>query len=386
MGKVRTLYQKAKTGKIHFWKAWTEGAEVVVEHGTMGGKSVINRYTAKATNVGKKNERNPEEQALFEVNSLYNKKLDKKYCETIEEAEKGVYLPMTAHSSDVPSKRAKISFPAIVQRKYNGLRCMANWREDSNQNYLPQPYLMSRGNKQYKVNHIEAELSKILPKKDALDGELYKHGMALAHINSFVKKWRPIESEVIEYHVYDYPYINGKSLIQSKRLEALEKLSKKFKGTHIVFVESYEVNSWEEVEAYEKQFVEEGYEGAIVRDMNGTYEFGNRSDALLKVKTFKDDEFEVVGHDVEISNINGNEIRAVVWICKNKFKSPDGSYKTFEVRPKGTFEERAEMLNSVQDYIGKKLTVKYFELTPDNIPFHGVGLHFRLDEDLPDED
>lgn len=378
MGKVKTLYQKAKTGKIHFWKAWTEGPEVVVEHGTMGGKAVVNRYTAEATNVGKKNERNPEQQAIFEVNSLYNKKLDKKYCESIEEAEKGKFLPMLAHSSDVLTKRAKINFPARVQRKYNGLRCMADWRKNN-------IFLMSRGNKQYKVNHIEEELSKILPKNDALDGELYKHNMALAHVNSFVKKWRPGESEVIEYHVYDYPYINGKSLVQSKRLEALEKLSKKFKGTHIVYVESYEVNSWEEIESYEKQFVEEGYEGAIVRDMNGTYEFGNRSDSLLKVKTFKDDEFEVVGYDVEISNINDNRIEAVVWICKNKFKSPDGTYKTFEVRPKGTFEERAEMLAHVQDYIGKKLTVKYFELTPDNIPFHGSGVCFRLDEDMPDE-
>jgi len=381
MGEIKygnILYQKAKTGKIHQWRAWTNGGEVVVEHGTMGGKLVVNRYMAEPTNVGRANERNAKEQAIFEVESLYKKKLDKKYNDSIEEASEDKYLPMLAHNADIPSKRAKIKFPARVQRKYNGLRCMANWRNQS-------IFLMSRGNKQYNVHHIEEELAKILPTKDALDGELYNSNLSLQKINSLVKKWKPEESTIIEYHVYDYPYINGKSLVQSKRLAALKKLKEKFKGTHIVYVESYEVNSWEEIEAYEKQFVKEGYEGAIVRDLNGTYEFGNRSNALLKVKTFKDDEFEVVGYDIEKSNINGNEIEAVVWICKNKFKSPDGTYKNFEVRPKGTFIDRAEQLADVQSYIGKKLTVKYFELTPDNIPFHGTGMHFRLDEDLLDE-
>ncbi|KKK86060.1 hypothetical protein LCGC14_2767050, partial [marine sediment metagenome] len=38
---VKTLYQKAKTGKIHYWKAWSEGGEVVVEHGAKGGKPIV---------------------------------------------------------------------------------------------------------------------------------------------------------------------------------------------------------------------------------------------------------------------------------------------------------------------------------------------------------
>jgi DNA ligase-1 len=378
MTKIKTLYQKAKTGKIHFWRGWTENDEVVLEHGTLDGKSVTNRYTAKPTNVGKKNERNGEQQALFEVESQYKKKLDGKYCTTIKEAKRGKFLPMRAKRSDDQNRKDNINFPARVQRKYNGLRCMADWR-------LENIYLMSRGNKQYHVKHIEEELAKVLPKDDALDGELYKHQMILSDINSLVKKWQPVKSEVIEYHVYDYPIIKGETLIQSERLKKLEELKKKCQGTHIVVVESYVVNSWKEIEKYAKQFEKEGYEGAIVRDLLGMYEFGYTSDYLLKVKSFKDDEFEVVDYDVEIQNINGRRTEAVVWLCKNKFKSPDGTYKIFEVRPKGTFKDRAKMLKNVKQYIGKKLTVKYFELTKENIPFHGVGLHFRIEEDLPVE-
>ena len=377
-GHGQILYQKAKTGKIHQWRAWTNGGEVVVEHGEMGGKLVINRYMAEPTNVGRANERTATEQAQFEVESLYKKRLDKKYCESIEEANETKFLPMLAHNSDVASKRKKITYPCYVQRKYNGLRCMANIRDGK-------VFLMSRGNKQYRVQHIEAQLKKILNKSDALDGELYNHNISLQDTNSLVKKWQPGQSEIINYVVYDYPLIKGKSLKQKKRIDYLMSMKEKVKDTNIIVSEVYTVNSWDEIVTYEKQFVAEGYEGAIIRTFDGDYEFGNRSDSLLKVKTFKDDEFVVVDHDVEISNINGNEIHAVVWICKNKFKSPDGTYKTFEVRPKGSFESRAEQLKNVNDYIGKKLTVKYFELTPDNIPFHGTGMHFRLEEDLPDE-
>lgn len=382
MGKIKNgkiLYQKARTGKIHQWKAWTNGGEVVVEHGEIGGKLVVNKYNAEPTNVGRANERSAAQQAIFEVKSLYKKKLDKKYCESIEEAKKEKFLPMTAQDTKIESKKRKITYPCYVQRKYNGLRCMANWRDG-------RVYLMSRGNKRYDVPHIEGALEGVLGKKDALDGELYQKACSLQLINSLVKKWIPEESEIIEYHVYDYPIINGESLIQEERAKALKKLRAEFKhNPHIKIVETLVANSWEDIVAYERQFVKEGYEGAIVRLRNGVYEFGNRSDSLLKVKTFQDKEFVVVGHKIEESNINGNKISAVVWICKNDMKSPDGTIKTFEVRPKGTFEDRAEQLKNVKDYIGEKLTVKFFDRTPDNIPFHATGIVFRLKEDLPDE-
>ena len=376
---AKILYQKAKTGKIHYWKAWSEGGEVVVEHGAKGGKPIVNRYTAEATNVGRANERTPAQQAIFEIKALYKKRLDKKYCTTIKEAEEDKYLPMTAQSGETISKRNKITYPAYVQRKYNGLRCMSNWRDDS-------IYLMSRGNKQYIVNHIMEQLGKHLNKGDALDGELYTHGLSLQRINSLVRKWKPGESEVINYIVYDYPYIGEKSLQQKARITALKKLKKKFKNTNIIIAEAFEVNSWEEAVAYEKQFVEEGYEGAIIRTFDGVYEFGNRSDSLIKVKSFFDAEFEVVDFDIEKSDINGKQIDAVLWICRNDQKSSDGTYKLFEVRPKGSFESRAEQLKNAESYIGKKLTVKFYSRTEDNIPSHASGLVFRLKEDLPNED
>ena len=43
------------------------------------------------------------------------------------------------------------------------------------------------------------------------------------------------------------------------------------------------------------------------------------------------------------------------------------------MRPKGTYAQRSEWLKNIDTLIGKLLTVKYAELTPDGVPFHPTG-------------
>jgi DNA ligase-1 len=47
------------------------------------------------------------------------------------------------------------------------------------------------------------------------------------------------------------------------------------------------------------------------------------------------------------------------------------------VRPRGTHEDRADLFKDGDSYIGKKLTVRYQELTEDGIPRFPVGIAFR---------
>ncbi len=67
----------------------------------------------------------------------------------------------------------------------------------------------------------------------------------------------------------------------------------------------------------------------------------------------------------------GLEKGCVIWICK----TPKG--QEFAVRPRGTHEERAELFSDADSYVGKKLTVRYQELTTDGLPRFPVGLTFR---------
>ena len=50
---------------------------------------------------------------------------------------------------------------------------------------------------------------------------------------------------------------------------------------------------------------------------------------------------------------------------------------TFVVRPRGSFELRRQWMKDINSIIGKKLTVRYQELTDDGIPRFPVGISIR---------
>lgn len=351
--KSKILFQRTKTGAINQWRIYTIDNIIYTEYGQVGGKlQTTCGVECKPTNVGRVNERNPTQQAEFEAEVQIKQQLRLKYSYTTEEACKVRIQPMLANDG----KKAKLSFPVDVQRKYDGLRCLTVW-EDGNLKFR------SRGNKPYAIAHIERELLKIIPEDMMTDGELYIHGMSLQQINSLVK-CDQVESLKLEYHIYDAP---GEGTWQERRTK-LESI--KFNDI-IKFVETFTVNSVEEIVKLHDQFIQEGYEGAIIRLHDGQYEFGKRSRSLLKWKKFEDKEFEIVGMGVG----TGKMSECPVFLCKN-----DINDLTFNVVPLGTMEARKEML--MQDNIGKLLTVKFIGRTEAGIPKFGVGKIIRLAEDL----
>ena len=126
------------------------------------------------------------------------------------------------------------------------------------------------------------------------------------------------------------------------------------------------MNNEEDIHAAQARFVEEGYEGAMVRNLKGAYRIGKRSADLQKVKTFLDDEFEIVG----FTQGTGGETGCVVWVCKTS------SGDEFSVRPRGTREERQEYFRT------EMLTSQYAygeipRVTDDGIPRFPIGISIR---------
>ena len=360
-----TLYHTGKSGAIYTWNIWTEGADIVTLYGQIDGKKQIARKTAVGKNLGKINETSPDEQAILEANAMHKKKTDLKYSFSIEEAKKEVFLPMLATSFD--KRLDKVTYPVDVQPKLDGCRCMAFWEGDSVR-------LMSRGGKYWECSeHIAKQLEKVLPKNSVLDGELYVHGATFQEITKLVKKTRD-ENATVEYHVYDVPRWKGESGDWTERFDILsEELWELLKNCQSVeTVPTYEANNEDEVYKLQSEFLENGYEGAIVREMNGEYRFGYRSRSLLKVKNFMDEEYEIVDFTTGVGKFDGS----IVWICK----TDDG--QEFKVVPQGTMEERQEAYETASNFIGEMLKVKFFELTDDGIPRFPVGLGIRLAEDM----
>ena len=346
----RWLYQKTKTGATNIWRAWNEGSKIFTEYGQLGGKLQITVGTeAIATNVGRSNERNPVQQAEFEVEAMYKNQLRLKYSETVEESSNTRIQPMLASDGH----KVKFTFPVDVQRKYDGLRCM---RVEGGK-------LLSRGNKTYSVKHIEEELSRLFPENVMTDGELYIHSISLQQLNSLVKKNQK-DSINLEYHIYDIP---GSGLWKDRK----QRFPTHYDAPHIHFVETFTVNSIKEIVKLHDQFIQEGYEGAIIRLPDGVYEFGKRSKSLLKWKVFEDKEFKIVGMKLG----TGKMSECPIFACKN-----DINDKIFDVVPLGTMEARKEMLK--ESNIGKLLTVKFIGRTEDGIPKFAVGKVFRDEKDL----
>ena len=140
-----TLYHEARTGKLHSWRVWTEGAHIWTEYGTDEGEKNRTCKLAIAKNVGKKNATTAEQQAEREAQAMWQKKLDRKYRRNRDAARETVFLPMLAH--DWTKQKKLPEMPVDTQPKLDGVRCMAYWKEDN-------VILMSRAGKEYTVPHI----------------------------------------------------------------------------------------------------------------------------------------------------------------------------------------------------------------------------------------
>lgn len=357
-----SLYHRGSKGELRIWTVSTEGNMVKTEYGIVGGAMQNSSYKCYAKNVGKKNATTDETQAHADALSDWNYKIERKYSLTPEGTEKPLIQPMLAKD-----KTDKIKYPCYGQPKLDGVRCMSFWNEEDR--IIP----LSRGNKEWlTVGHIVNELNSLLGKDSMFDGELYIHGMRFQAITKLVGSIKP-ETCTLEYHIYDMPSVDGDDTLPfCDRLEGMKTLSLASNGL-VKMVETVVLNSWEEVKAYETKCVEAGYEGAIVRNADGKYRFGYRSSDLIKIKSFQDSEFKVI----DCREGEGKMEGSAVFICQN-----DINDETFDVIVACSMEERKEMFDNMNDYIGRILTVKHFGRTDKGLPRIATGKAFRLAEDL----
>ena len=123
----------------------------------------------------------------------------------------------------------------------------------------------------------------------------------------------------------------------------------------------------EDVKIKHDEYVADGYEGVMIRNMDAPYELNKRSKHLQKYKEFMDEEFKIVGFKEGVGDAKGT----VVWICE----LPDG--RKFSVRPKGSVARKKFLFKHGNEYIGKLLTVIFFEYTTDGFPRFPVGKDIR---------
>tara|TARA_B100000287_G_scaffold434651_1_gene499736 strand:- start:351 stop:1526 length:1176 start_codon:yes stop_codon:yes gene_type:complete len=378
--KLPTLYKLTTAGAIQQWQIVVDGDKYRTISGQKDGKKIQNKWTVcKPKNVGRANATTGEEQAIKEAVAKHDKKLESGYHLNVENIKKKkFYEPMLAQDFKNKNRQKEVMFsidesgvgaPVFSQPKLDGIRCIA-MREG----------LFTRTGKEITaVPHISEALEPFFEKypNAVLDGELYNHKykddfnkiIHLVRKQNLTDEHLAESEEMIQYHIYDAPVI-GKGF--GGRYNWTEKdsfsdrtsiLDAQFpnlgldKEDCLVLVETIEIHGREQLDRCYEDYVDAGYEGQMIR-LDGPYE-NKRSPRLLKRKDFIDEEYKILGYEEG----KGNRVGTIKHF---QFESKTG--KPFNSNVKGTFEYLADLLQNAESLIGKKATVKYFNLTPDGVP------------------
>ena len=350
------LYMRDNTGAIREWAISCSEDTIIIRYGQKGGAM---QYQKEVVEHGKAT-RSLEEQIQSRMASRILKQRDKGYVPCLDEAKfrgktvntLGLPKPMLAQKID---KVKNINYThAVIQPKFDGNRCLIYRKDGVNRAYT------RNGKHIESIDHILADLE--LWDGMIVDGELYCHGYPLQTIVSWIKR-KQENTLKLNYHLYDVVAPNSTYKTRSELIRTIPK------GKAISPVYGDPIASYEDALVAFRGFRAQGYEGAILRTNDTGYEDGKRSKSLIKIKEWEDDEFYVI--DVHPSSDGWGILE-----CQINDR-PAGD--TFRVSAPGTIEQKREILLSKVNYIGRRVTVEYANITADGVPFHPVAINFRED-------
>ena len=343
------LYQKKATGKIHSWKiavvsTGNKPPLIRTEYGQVNGKiTITDKIITKAKGKNTLLEQAKQE-ALSKWTLMKNKKGD---TAIMKNTTKRVIRPMLAKT--YKPTESKIEFPVYIQPKLDGVRCLAQ----SNK-------MVTRSGKTfYPFEHIQRDLRAMYKKHKLsdnvyVDGELYTPELSFQRINGLtnIKDKATTERDKadimkIRYYVFDMFDLSDLQKPFKERRVIISRIAKSF--PNIVVVDTEIVKNKRELQAKHDEYVKEGYEGTILRIIDGTYELNKRSSNLWKYKDFEDAEFKIVGYKEGTGRAEGT----VIWRVVTK----DGI--EFDALQSGPYEIRRQYFNDAEKYIGKKVTIRY---------------------------
>lgn len=399
--KLQTLYKRTRTGAVQYWEIETQvltdnTAMIVKTSGQYGTDKPLEHTKAvtEGKNLGRSNFTTPQQQAELEAKSDWKKKQDEGYktCESLgishadNPTSSGEFLwkvnnvvyqtfkevleaalpryntdssgqikPMLAQSV----KWNRVVFPCHVQPKYDGTRALAIYDGTTVK-------FISRTGKEYTtLGHIKTELEAKLSDPVVLDGEIYSHELSFQEIVAAVKKQRD-DSLKLRFRVYDVVT----DQVWTERRAFVDQLTSTISWETMHSVPTLTCNSEQEVEDLHVHYVSEGYEGVMIRLADGTYDQGQRSSNLLKVKQYDTNEFAFMSFE-----LGQRGVEDLIAVCSAK--CTDGVWhETFKAKMQGTVAQKQELYTNQPPQM-TLLTVKHHGYTNDGLPRFPIGVTFR---------
>lgn len=362
------LFARTNTGAVQSWTVEVEGDQYRTVYGQVGGKFQTTNWTkCYPTNEGRANERNAEQQALFEAEALWKKKMESGYFKNIYDVDNETFIePMLAKKFE--DYQDELVYPLYSQAKLDGCRAIAT-----------KEGLFSRNGKKYVCSpHISEALKDFFKEFPGaiLDGELYNHDLKhdFNKLMSLIKKTKPTQKDLqesaqsVQYWVYD---LVDKERQFITRYKFISDYLPQHSALRVVPTDL--ANDIKELDELYGKYVGDGFEGQMVRD-NKRYE-NKRSKHLLKRKEFQDEEYKIL----DIIQGEGNKTgMAGAMVFKNEFGHE------FNSNIKGSREFLTELWKDKENLIGRLATVQFFNKTPDKaLPRFPYVTRIRCEQDLP---
>lgn len=288
--------------------------------------------------------------------------------------------PMLAVEADLD----RLKYPLFVGVKYDGVRAL-----------VIGGVVMSRSLKPIRNKRVQEIFGK--PEYNGLDGELIVGDIYATDV--FQKTTSGVMSfdknPDVKFYVFDdwsmpeLDYKSRKSLVRCKL--------KRSPCEHIVDATAFVVKNREGIDALLKTQSTKGGEGLILRYPEAPYKYGRstlKQGALLKVKFFEQDEFEVVGFVEQMQNTNE--------ATENELGRTERSSSKAGLVPKGTLgsitlkygdmlfncgtgfddEQRQEIWDNRDSYLSKLASVKYMSVGAKDLPRFPVFVGWRHEDDM----
>lgn len=295
------------------------------------------------------------------------------------------FRPLLAATIETTDQFEKLNYPMIGSPKVDGVRIVCH--------HTLGP--VTRSLKPVKNLHIRALLA--ADELKFFDGEVTlgpPNGQSV--FNDTIRATQTHDGAPdITYHVFD-TYGIGINEYRSRLANTADRIKHLNTQPAFGFVQMLEwvyLDGPGAVAAYEAKQVEAGYEGIMLRHIQGRYKFGRstlKEQILLKLKRWQDDEAEVIGFEALQRNQNvqtRNNLGLAERSTHKAGKVDDSllgkllvSHHTFGRFSIGSGLDvalREEIWNNQEKYLGKQVTFKYMPYGSIDAPRFPIFKCFR---------
>ena len=260
----------------------------------------------------------------------------------------------------------KIEGNWIAEPKLDGLRCVMIFRNHECD------VLSRNGKPLYNLGHIVALLRPQI-KDGVVDGEVFSTNWNES--DSIVRSSKAVKgSENLKFYVFDFiPLDEWDAKVGHMPLCDRKTVLRKLVPDNtpsIVKVSYLPINNTEGAWQAAKEYKKEGYEGAVVKNMDTPYTF-DRGHEWMKLKFEETDDLLIVGYE---EGVGRNLKKLGAFVCR----LPNGN--TVQVGGGFSDEQRVGFWNQKKGLIGRTVEVKFQERTKDGSLRFPVFVRFRNDK------